>query len=185
MAMNLIILDRDGVINRDSDAFIKSPDEWVPIDGSLEAIARLNHAGYRVVVATNQSGLGRGLFDIESLHRIHEKMRSRLADVGGTIDAIFFCPHQPRDSCLCRKPKPGLLLDIAARLGTSLQGVPAVGDSKRDVDAALGAGARPILVRTGKGRQTLERSGLPSGIAVYDDLAAVVDDLLAAHSPQD
>src|SRR5690606_15356620 len=130
--MRLVILDRDGVINEDSDAYIKSPDEWIPIPGSLEAIARLNRAEYRVVVASNQSGLARGLFDADTLSRIHEKMHRALADVGGAVDAVFFCPHGPDDECDCRKPRPGLLQDIARRLNVSLRGVPAVGDSLRD-----------------------------------------------------
>ena len=177
--MHLVILDRDGVINQDSPEYIKSPAEWRPIPGSLEAIARLNRAGYRVVVATNQSGVGRGLFDVETLNAIHERMRSQLAELGGSVDAIFFCPHRPQDDCDCRKPKPGLLLEIAARLRVSLAGVPAIGDSYRDVEAALAAGARPILVRTGKGRRTLAERGHPIGVPVYDDLAAAVSDLLS------
>jgi D-glycero-D-manno-heptose 1,7-bisphosphate phosphatase len=177
--MQLVILDRDGVINQDSDAHVKSPAEWRPIPGSLEAIARLNRSGWRVVVATNQSGVGRGLFDIETLNAIHERMRSQLAEIGGTIDAIFFCPHRPQDRCECRKPKPGLLQDIAARLRISLAGVPAIGDSRRDVEAALAAGARPILVRTGKGERTLAEHGNPEDVPVFDDLAAAAEALLA------
>jgi D-glycero-D-manno-heptose 1,7-bisphosphate phosphatase len=176
--VNLVILDRDGVINFDSDEYIKAPEEWRPIPGSLEAIARLNRAGYRVVVATNQSGVGRGLFTIETLNAIHERMRALLAEVGGSIDAIFFCPHRPQDNCQCRKPRPGLLLEIASRLRISLNGVPVVGDSWRDVEAALAVGARPILVRTGKGREALAERPAPPEVAVYDDLAAVVADLL-------
>lgn len=176
--MKLIILDRDGVINHDSDEFIKSPDEWHPIAGSLEAIARLNRAGYRVVVATNQSGLGRGLFDMDALLRIHDKLHRSLAVLGGSIDAIFFCPHRPEDHCGCRKPKPGLFLDIAARLQISLTAVPVVGDALRDVQAARAVGAKPMLVRTGKGRLTEERGEGLEGLAVYDDLAAAVEALL-------
>ena len=177
--MHLVILDRDGVINFDSDEYVKSPAEWRPIPGSLEAIAQLNRAGYRVVVATNQSGVGRGLFDIETLNAIHERMRAQLGEVGGSIDAIFFCPHRPQDDCACRKPKPGLLLDIAARLRVSLVGVPVIGDSRGDVESALAAGGRPILVRTGKGLRTLAEHGNPEDVPVYDDLAAAVADLLA------
>ncbi|MCU0937407.1 MAG: D-glycero-beta-D-manno-heptose 1,7-bisphosphate 7-phosphatase [Gammaproteobacteria bacterium] len=177
--MHLVILDRDGVINQDSAEYIKSPAEWRPIPGSPEAIARLNRAGYRVVVATNQSGIGRGMFDVETLNAIHERMRSALAEVGGSVDAVFFCPHRPQDACACRKPKPGLLLEIAARLRVSLAGVPVIGDAYRDVEAALAAGARPILVRTGKGRRTLTKHGPLVGVPVYDDLAAAVSDLLA------
>lgn len=176
--MRLIILDRDGVINEDSDAYIKSPAEWVPLPGSLEAIARLHHAGWRVVLASNQSGLARGLFDLDALLRIHEKMHRALAQFGGVIDAIFFCPHGPEDNCRCRKPKPGLFEDIAARLHVDLQGVPAVGDSRRDIEAARASGATPMLVRTGKGRAVNTQDTALADVAVYDDLAAAVDALL-------
>jgi len=175
----LVILDRDGVINEDSDEYIKSSCEWKAIPGSLEAIARLNQAGYRVVVASNQSGLGRGLLTINELHQIHQKMHNELSEVGGTIQAIFFCPHRPNDDCQCRKPRPGLFHDIAKRLGISLINVLAVGDSLRDLQAASAAGANPILVRTGKGQRTL--NGNMAGfeeVPVYDDLAAVVDNFL-------
>lgn len=175
--MSLIILDRDGVINHDSDDFIKSPSEWEPIDGSLEAIARLNYSGFRVVVITNQSGISRGLLDVEMLNRIHSKMRRMLSQVGGRIEAIMFCPHGPDDNCSCRKPKPGSYNDLAHRLRISLENVPAIGDSIRDIEAAQTAGARPILVRTGKGSAT-ETAGIPDGVPVYDDLAAVADVLL-------
>lgn len=178
--MKLIVLDRDGVINEDSDEYIKSPEEWVPIPGSLEAIARLNQAGYRVVVATNQSGLARGLFDIEILNAIHAKMHRRLAAVGGTVDAVFFCPHAPADRCDCRKPRPGLLQQISERLKVSLEGVVCVGDTLRDVQAARSAGCEPMLVRSGKGERTLaEGSGDLQGVAVFENLSAVVDHLLS------
>jgi len=178
--VKLIILDRDGIINRDSDDFIKSPEEWEPISGSLEAIARLNQARYRVVVATNQSGIGRGIFDVEALNRIHSKMRYQLTQLGGNVDAIFFCPHHPDDGCECRKPKPGMLLDIAARLQVPLADVPVVGDSMRDIDAARAAGARPVLVLTGKGKHTVgKHKHLQGTIPVYGDLSAAVDGLLA------
>lgn len=181
--MRLVILDRDGVINEDSDAYIKSPEEWIPIPGSLEAIARLNRADYRVVVASNQSGLARGLFDFDTLNRIHEKMHRALAEVGGSIDAIFFCPHGPEDTCECRKPKAGLFQDIARRMGVSLQDVPAIGDSLRDLQAAQSVGAQPILVLTGKGRKTFKQLGpkSASGIPVYANLAATIDTLLASE----
>jgi len=179
--LQLIILDRDGVINQDSDAYIKSPDEWVPIPGSLESIARLNSAGYTVVVATNQSGVGRGLFDLATLQRIHEKMTHELVRVGGKIDAIFFCPHTPDDHCDCRKPKPGLLQKIEKKYACNLTGVPAVGDSLRDIEAAQAVGAKPVLVRTGKGAAVAKSGKLPAGIAVHDDLAAYVDALLGGH----
>jgi len=176
--MALIILDRDGVINEDSDDYIKSPEEWVPIPGSLEAIARLTRAGYRIAVATNQSGVARGLFDGDTLQRIHDKMRGAVAAAGGEIAAIFFCPHGPDDGCACRKPQPGLLRDIAAHFHVDLSGVPAVGDSLRDIQAAQAVGARPILVRTGKGENTVMRGEGLAGVAVYADLAAAVDALL-------
>jgi len=176
--MKLVILDRDGVINQDSDDFIKSPDEWIPIPGSLEAIARLNREGWRVVVATNQSGVSRGLFDMDMLNRIHEKMLQMVRSKGGEIDGIFFCPHGPDDSCRCRKPRPGMLEEIARRFRIKLNGVPAIGDSERDLVAARGAMASPILVKTGKGRRTLKSSTELEGVPVYADLAAVVDALL-------
>lgn len=175
--MSLIILDRDGVINHDSEDFIKSPAEWEPIEGSLEAIARLNYAGYRVVVISNQSGVARGLLSIEMLNRIHSKMRRMLAQVGGKIEAILFCPHGPEDDCQCRKPHNGSFLDLAHRLRINLDDVPAVGDSLRDIQAAIASGARPILVKTGKGQRTLDE-GIPEGVEVYDDLAAAVAALL-------
>lgn len=177
--MHLIILDRDGVINYDSEDFIKSPAEWVAIPGSLEAIARLNRAGYRVVVASNQSGLARGFFDTQILEQIHAKMRRELTQVGGVIEAIFFCPHGPEDNCHCRKPRPGLLREIARQLQCDLTGVPAVGDSLRDLHAALAVGARPMLVRTGKDLQGLGKDEIPPNVPVYDDLACVADALLA------
>jgi D-glycero-D-manno-heptose 1,7-bisphosphate phosphatase len=176
--MKLVILDRDGVINFDSPQFIKSPDEWKPIPGSLAAIARLNQADYRVVVATNQSGIGRGLFDMDTLNAIHEKMLKALAEVGGHIDAIFFCPHTAADDCACRKPKTGMLEEIAARFNTDLKGVPAIGDALRDIQSAAAVGARPMLVRTGKGRKTADDPELPPQTPIYADLAAAVAHLL-------
>ncbi len=176
--MKLAILDRDGVINEDSDAFIKTPDEWKPVEGSLDAIARLSRAGWRVVVATNQSGLARGLFSMDTLNAIHTRMRRELAQAGGQLDAIFVCPHGPEDGCRCRKPAPGLFDDIARRYETSLRGVPAVGDSLRDLEAATAVGCSPWLVRTGKGLRTLEAGGLPPGTQVRDSLSAIVDEWL-------
>lgn len=178
--MKLIILDRDGVINEDSDAYIKSPEEWVPIPGSLEAIARLNRAGWTVAVATNQSGVGRGLYDLATLERIHARMNAALAAAGGHVDALYYCPHTPEDHCACRKPLPGLLESIARHYGVSLAGVPAIGDSLRDLQAAAAVGARPILVRTGKGERTLTNPELASDITIYPDLAAAVAALLAS-----
>lgn len=173
--MKLAILDRDGVINHDSPSFVKSPDEWIPLPGSLEAIARLSQAGWRVVVATNQSGLARGLFSMETLNAIHARMRTELTQLGGHIDAIFVCPHGPDEGCNCRKPKPGMYLDIGRRYDTPLQDVPVVGDSLRDLQAAAAAGCNPWLVRTGNGIKTLESGGLPEGTRVADDLAALAD----------
>jgi D-glycero-D-manno-heptose 1,7-bisphosphate phosphatase len=175
--MKLIILDRDGVINHDSAQFIKSPDEWRPIPGSLAAIARLTQWGYRVVVATNQSGIGRGLFDMDTLNAINEKMMRAASQVGGRIEAIFFCPHAADSTCECRKPQPGMLREIAARYNLDLTGVPAVGDSLRDLQAAVAVGAQPILVLTGKGEKTRSDPALPSHTLVFPDLAAVVSDL--------
>lgn len=169
--MKLVILDRDGVINYDSDQFIKSPDEWKPIPGSLEAISRLNHAGYTVVVATNQSGIGRGLFEMSTLTAIHEKMQKMLMLAGGRVDAFFYCPHTADLKCTCRKPEPGMLLEISDRFDTDLKGVPAVGDSLRDLVSAEKVGAVPILVLTGKGLKTFENSTLPEGTKVFSDLA--------------
>ncbi len=174
----LIILDRDGVINFDSDQFIKNPEEWKPIPGSLEAIARLCQADYRVVVATNQSGIGRGLFDMPTLNAIHDKMHKACAQVGGRIDAVFFCPHTSDSNCGCRKPKSGMLEEIATRYGVNLKGVPAVGDSLRDLEAAARLEAQPILVLTGKGIKTQAKGDLPEGTLIYPDLAAVVATLV-------
>lgn len=182
--MSLVILDRDGVINHDSDDYIKSPDEWQPLPGSLEAIARLCRADYTVVVATNQAGVGRGLFSQEMLIRIHRKMASSIRDKGGRLDSVFFCPHSPAEQCGCRKPKPGMLLEISDRLGIGLSGVPVVGDSLRDLEAAEAAGAIPVLVKTGRGRLTQEKlskgelSHALGQTPVYADLAAFTDAVL-------
>jgi D-glycero-D-manno-heptose 1,7-bisphosphate phosphatase len=179
--MKIIILDRDGVINEDSDSYIKSPDEWIPIPGSLEGIARLCHGGYRVVVASNQSGLARGLFTIDDLNAMHRKMHRELARVGGQVDSTFFCPHGPDDDCRCRKPRPGLFEQIAYRLRKDLTFTPAVGDSCRDIEAALAVGATPILVLTGNGRATLRAlpRALMQRIQVFKNLSAVADSLVA------
>ena len=175
-ASKLIILDRDGVINEDSDVFVKSAAEWRPLPGAADAIARLNHGGYRAVVATNQSGIRRGLFDTATLNLMHEKMHRVLAQSGARIDAVFFCPHKNDDHCACRKPAPGMYLEIARRFQRDLAGVPAVGDSLRDLEAAAAVGCEPVLVKTGKGVKTLAAGGLPTGTLVFEDLAAV-----AAH----
>lgn len=176
--MKLVILDRDGVINHDSDAYIKSPEEWKPIPGSLEAIALLNQAGCHVVVATNQSGVGRGLLEMATLNAIHDKMHRALGLVGGRIDAIFFCPHAQDAGCACRKPKPGLFEDIARRFNTNLRDVPSIGDSLRDLQASAAVGAQPILVLTGKGSKTQREGGLPPGTKVFADLAEAVKSLI-------
>jgi D-glycero-D-manno-heptose 1,7-bisphosphate phosphatase len=170
--MKLVILDRDGTINRDSDDYIKSPAEWTPIPGSLEAIARLIQADYRVVVATNQSGIGQGLFDTQALFAIHDKLQRALGQVGGRIDAFFFCPHKADDNCRCRKPQPGMLLEVARRFNVAIEDVSMVGDSRKDVEAAAAAGARPVLVLTGNGAKTQAEGNLPRGTAVHADLAA-------------
>ena len=178
--LDLVILDRDGVINQDSDSYIRSAEEWVPIPGSLEAVARLNHSGFRIVVATNQSGLARGYFSIDTVNAMHRKMRRELAVLGAQIEAIFFCPHGPDAGCGCRKPFPGLLEDIGNRLQIELAGIPVIGDSYRDIQAATAVGASPLLVLSGKGERTLEehRQEL-SGIPVFKDLASAADALLA------
>jgi len=180
--VRLVILDRDGVINEDSDAYVKSVGEWRPIPGSLEAIARLNHAGWRVVVATNQSGVARGLFSMEHLNAIHQRLHAELTRLGGQLEGIYFCPHGPDDGCDCRKPAPGLLLEIAARHGVALPGLPCIGDSLRDLEAARAVGALPILVRTGKGRLTEEKLPASWNVAVHDDLGEAARALIEGES---
>jgi D-glycero-D-manno-heptose 1,7-bisphosphate phosphatase len=175
--MKFVILDRDGTINHDSDAHIRSPEAWKPIRGSLEAIARLTQSGYRVVVATNQSGIARGLFDTATLIEIHAAMHRAVAQAGGRIDAVFVCPHAADSDCECRKPKPGLLLDIARRFNLSLADVYMTGDALRDLQAAAAAGAKPALVLTGKGRKTRQAGGLPPGTEIFADLAAFAEHL--------
>ena len=176
--MKLVILDRDGVINYDSASYIKGPDEWKPIPGSLEAIAKLNQAGFHVVVATNQSGVGRGLFEMAALNAIHDKMQRALGLAGGRIDAVFFCPHAQDADCNCRKPKTGLLEEIAHRFKASLKDVPSIGDSQRDLDASAAVGARPILVLTAKGEHTRRAGALPPGARVFADLAEAVKSII-------
>jgi len=179
--MKLVILDRDGTINRDSDEFVKSPEEWLPLPGALEAIARLNHAGWHVVVASNQSGLGRGLFDVVALNAMHAKMQKLLAMQGGRIDAVFFCPHTAEEECRCRKPKPGLFEQIGLRFGVQLAGIPTVGDSVRDAVAGAAAGCEPHLVLTGKSeshRDGALPAGLPPSTVVHYDLSAFADFIL-------
>lgn len=181
--MKLIILDRDGVINEDSDDYIKSPDEWIPVPGSLDAVARLNHAGYSVAIASNQSGIARGYFSLETLAAMSVKMNDMLSPLGGRIDAMFFCPHGPKDGCDCRKPRPGMLTEIGNRFQTSLANVLFVGDNINDVKAAQAAGAKPVLVKTGKGEQTagLMAENNIMNVPVYDDLADVVNSILEGY----
>jgi D-glycero-D-manno-heptose 1,7-bisphosphate phosphatase len=179
--MKLAILDRDGVINYDSEHYIKSPLEWRPIPGSIEAIARLNQNGYRIAVATNQSGIGRGLFDMATLNAINDKMMELVFRQGGRIDALFFCPHTAVEECNCRKPRTGMLEEIAVRFHTELKGVPCIGDSLKDLQAAEAVGGQPILVLTGKGAKTKEAGGLPKKSLVFDDLAEASRHLIA-HS---
>lgn len=184
--MKLIILDRDGVINQDSDEFIKSPEEWIPIPGSLKAISRLYRNGYRVVVITNQSGIARGLFDIDELNRMHTRMIQEVQEAGGQIDSILFCPHGPDDRCNCRKPKIGMFEELAERLQVKLNGVIAIGDSERDLVAAREAEAIPVLVKTGKGERTLASADPANldGVPVYDDLEAAVHAVLSGELEQ-
>ena len=175
--MKLIILDRDGVINQDSDAYIKSVAEWIPIPGSIEAIARLSKAGWTVAVATNQSGLARGYYDLATLEAMHARLRQLVAEQDGELGLIVHCPHGPNDGCDCRKPKPGMLRQIASHYGIDLAGVWFVGDSSGDLDAALAVDCQPVLVRTGKGERTLGKP-LPANLLVFDDLAAVANHLI-------
>lgn len=171
--MKLIILDQTGVINQSSDAFIKTPEEWIPIPGSLDAIARLTHSGYRVVIATNQSGIGRGLLDMATYNAINDKMYKAVNQAGGRIDAIFFCPHTNADKCSCRKPATGLLDEIMQRYGINLKNAPVVGDSLKDLQAAAAVGAIPMLVLTGNGQTTRTAKEIPAGTQIFENLAAV------------
>ena len=173
----LIILDRDGVINFDSDRYIKSPEEWQPIPGSLEAIARLTQNGWHIAVATNQAGIGRGLFDMATLNAMHAKMHRSVAQAGGRIEAIFYCPDTSESNSPCRKPNPGMNIAIGERFNVPLRDVPSVGDSLRDLQAAQAVGARPILVLTGKGAKTQAEGGLPPGTEIHPDLASVAAQL--------
>jgi D-glycero-D-manno-heptose 1,7-bisphosphate phosphatase len=180
--MKLVILDRDGVINEDSSNFIKNPSEWIPIAGSLEAIALLNQSGFRVTIATNQSGVSRGLFDMATLNNIHDKMHRELALVGGRIDAVFYCPHAADELCDCRKPKSGMIKEIGKRFSVALDGVPAIGDALRDLQAFADAGCQPILVRTGKGEATLRAGNLPANTLVFSDLNEAVQHIIGDNS---
>ena len=176
--MKIVILDRDGVINYDSDQYIKSPAEWRAMPGSLEAIAKLTQAGYKVVIASNQSGLGRGLFDMDTLNAIHDKMHRAVQAVGGRIDAVFYCPHTSDSKCNCRKPKPGMFQRIGACFNTDLSDAYVIGDSLRDLQPAASVGARSVLVLTGKGEATQAEGNLPEGTLIFSDLAAAVEHIL-------
>jgi len=182
--MPLLILDRDGVINQDSDAFVKSVDEWIPIPGSIDAIARLSQAGFRIAIATNQSGLARGHFQAADLEAMHAKLTSLVTEAGGRIEGIFFCPHGPDDNCDCRKPKAGLFRQIEKALGESADGCFTVGDSLRDLEAGLEVGCVPLLVRTGKGERTLAKLAEQplealQDLPVFDNLAEVANHILS------
>ena len=177
--MKLVILDRDGVINIDSVNFIKNPNEWIALPGSLEAIALLNQSGFRVVVASNQSGIARGLFDMATLNAINDKMHRALAQMGGRIDALFYCPHSAEDNCTCRKPKTGMIEDIGRRFSVDLTEVYGVGDSLRDLQAFHDAGCKPILVRSGKGEETLANGNLPSNTLIFADLNEAAQHIIA------
>lgn len=183
MSRRLVILDRDGVINHDSDDFVKTPDEWLPIDGSIEAIAKLSSAGFTVAVATNQSGIGRKIIDRPTLEAMHEKLRSLVKDAGGHVDRIVYCPHHPDDGCDCRKPAPGLYIQLSRKYAMPLDGVPVIGDTERDLEAARAVNGRPILVLTGKGEQTsadIEKRG--ESVETFADLDAVATQLIAEAS---
>ncbi|MGO2451017.1 D-glycero-beta-D-manno-heptose 1,7-bisphosphate 7-phosphatase [Pseudomonas taetrolens] len=175
--LKLLILDRDGVINFDSDAYIKSVEEWIPLPGSIEAIAQLSKAGWTVAVATNQSGIARGYYDVATLEAMHERLRSLVAEQGGELGLVVYCPHGPDEGCACRKPKPGMLQTIAAHYGADLAGCWFVGDSLGDLQAAQAVDAQPVLVKTGKGLQTLAKE-LPVNTLIFDDLAAIAADLI-------
>ncbi|PWB32297.1 D-glycero-beta-D-manno-heptose-1,7-bisphosphate 7-phosphatase [Pseudomonas sp. SDI] len=178
--MKLLILDRDGVINQDSDAYIKSLDEWIPIPGSIEAIAQLSKAGWTVAVATNQSGIARGYYPLETLEAMHARLRALVAERGGEVGLVIYCPHGPDEGCTCRKPKPGMLRSIAEHYAVDLAGIWFVGDSKGDLEAAKAVDAQPVLVKTGKGQTTLGK-GVPDGTLVFEDLAAVARALIHNH----
>lgn len=174
----LIILDRDGVINFDSEFYIKSPDEWIPIPGSLEAIAKLKQAGFTVVIATNQSGIARGFYTHEILADIHQKMNDLLAELGVSLDGIFYCPHHPEDHCSCRKPQPGLLYQIAEKLNVDLSQSIVVGDSYRDLQAAMTVNAKPVLVLTGNGKSVVDKKNDLSAVEIFDNLASFAESII-------
>jgi D-glycero-D-manno-heptose 1,7-bisphosphate phosphatase len=178
--MKLLILDRDGVINYDSDKYVKNIDEWEAIPESLEAIANITQLGYKIVVCTNQSGIGRGLFTLEELHDIHDKMLRLVEQSGGNIAAIVFCPHTPEDNCNCRKPRPGMIIDVCERFNIeNLENIMMVGDSDRDLQAIAAAGGIPVLVKTGNGKKTLSKGKIPPGTLVFENLLEVSEYLMA------
>lgn len=176
--MKVLVLDRDGVINADSPDYIKSPDEWQPLPGSVEAIARASQAGYAIAIASNQSGVGRGLFDLDMLSAIHDRMIEAVEDAGGRIDLIVFCPHKPDEGCECRKPKAGLLRRIETELGVSLRKQWMIGDSLKDLAAAREMHMQPVLVRTGNGARVESELQDNSDVLIFDSLAVAMDDLL-------
>lgn len=180
----VVVLDRDGVINTESPDFIKTPDEWHAIPGSLDAIARLKQAGFEVAIATNQSGVARGLFSIDMLWSIHQKMLAEILAAGGYVKRIFFCLHGPDDNCDCRKPKPGLLKQVAEYFACGFEHMIVIGDSARDIESAQAVGARAILVRTGNGARTEQSIDTNTGIEVYDDLAAAVTALISQKADE-
>ncbi|MFN3356705.1 MAG: D-glycero-beta-D-manno-heptose 1,7-bisphosphate 7-phosphatase [Pseudomonas sp.] len=177
MMVKLLILDRDGVINYDSDAYIKSVAEWIPLPGSIEAIAQLSKAGWTVAIATNQSGIARGYYDIATLDAMHARLRTLVAEQGGEVGLVVYCPHGPDEGCDCRKPKPGMLKTIAAHYAVPLAGIWFVGDSLGDLEAAKAVDSQPVLVKTGKGEKT-QAKNLPIGTLIFDDLAAVAAELI-------
>ena len=181
-APKLVITGRDGILNHFRSDHVKAPEEWHPIPGALEAVARLNHAGWHVVVATNQSGIGRGMIDMTSVNAVHQHMMKLLAEKGGRIDAVFFCPHTATEQCGCRKPRTGMLEEIAARFHVDMKAVPFVGDALKDLKAAELVGAQPVLVLTGKGEKTKAEGGLPKGTLVFADLAEASRHVIS-HSP--
>ena len=181
MNHKIVVLDRDGVINQDSPGYIKSPEEWIPLPGSLDAIALLTQAEWTVVVASNQSGIGRGLFSMEGLNEMHRKMHKLVNQVGGKIHAVFFCPHTPDDHCVCRKPEPGMLIDISERFGSPLQQMIMIGDSLHDIEAIQAVGGEAILVRSGNGSKTLLEKKVPSSAQIFDNLLKAAQYLTTPH----
>jgi D-glycero-D-manno-heptose 1,7-bisphosphate phosphatase len=186
----LIILGRDGILNEFREDHIKAPEEWVAVPGALEAVSRLNHAGWHVVVATNQSGIGRGMIDMAAINAVHSHMMRSLHGFGGRIDAVFFCPHTPEDQCDCRKPLPGMVLDIGRRYGVDLREVPMVGDTLRDLQAARAAGCEPHLVRSGRAAalgpaEVAELMAQVPGTFVHQDLGELATHLLQREHLRD